>query len=110
MDNRVFDQYIQTGFPSGKGPFPPWGLGTGTAGRLGHCHRAVAAEASAGLIIDLDAPRGGTDVLLRTAPRFPCQDEKCLLSELETADLLSDISGHSPAYLFHESFSIYSCL
>jgi len=39
MDNRVFDQYIQTGFPSGKGPFPPWGLGTGTAGRLGHCLR-----------------------------------------------------------------------
>ena len=46
----------------------------------------------AGSITDLDAPRGGTGVRLRETPRFPCRDEKCLLSKSETASLLSGVS------------------
>jgi hypothetical protein len=56
-------------FPSGKGPFPPWW------------------RQSSGLLVRR------TPVRLRATPRFPCQDEKCLLSESETASVPSGVSG-----------------
>ena len=57
----------------------------------------------AGSITDLNAPRGGTDVRLRAAPRFPCQDEKCLLFDSETASVLSGVSGWTTTVLVGKS-------
>src|SRR5271169_2418708 len=55
-------------FPSGQGPFPPW-----------RCQ-------SSGFLVRR------THVRLRASPGFPCQNEKYLLSESETARVLSGVS------------------
>ncbi len=73
-------------FPFGKGPFLSW------------------RRQSSGMLVRR------TQVRLRATPRFPCQYEKCLLFESETASVPSGISGWTLAGIRNASnyFSKYS--
>jgi len=49
-----------------------------------------------------------TSVRLRTTPRFPCQDEKFLVSELETNSVSSGVSGWTLDIFLEEVCTHYS--
>ena len=65
---RSFHICLMSWSPSEKGPFPSW------------------RRQSSGLLVRR------TQVRLRATPRFPCQYEKCLLFESETAGVPSGVS------------------